>query len=156
MIRIVVRVSEMKLTMYTDYSLRVLIYLATKKDRELSNIQEIADAYSISKNHLMKVTHELGKMHIIETIRGRNGGMRLAKAPVDINIGAIVRKTEEDFHLVECFDPKTNRCVITPACGLKHALHKALEAYFVVLDSYTLDDLVQNPLELKSLFDDEK
>ncbi|TDL31317.1 Rrf2 family transcriptional regulator [Jeotgalibacillus sp. S-D1] len=142
----------MKLTLYTDYSLRVLIYLASKKEQERSNIQEIANAYQISKNHLMKVTHELGKMGIIETVRGRNGGIRLAKRPEEINIGAIVRKTEEDFHLVECFDPENNQCVITPVCGLKHVLHKALEAYFIVLDDYTLKDLVKNPFDLQSLF----
>lgn len=142
----------MKLTLYTDYSLRVLIYLASKKEQERSNIQEIANAYQISKNHLMKVTHELGKMGIIETVRGRNGGIRLAKRPEEINIGTIVRKTEEDFHLVECFDPENNQCVITPVCGLKHVLHKALEAYFSILDEYTLKDLVKNPFDLRSLF----
>ncbi|PPA70798.1 RrF2 family transcriptional regulator [Jeotgalibacillus proteolyticus] len=142
----------MKLTLYTDYSLRVLIYLAAKRENELSTIQEIAGAYQISKNHLVKVTHELGKMSLIETVRGRNGGIRLAKDTAEINIGAVVRKTEEDFHLVECFDPKSNQCVISPVCGLKHVLHKALEAYFVVLDGYTLEDLVENPFELQALF----
>ncbi|MEW9502760.1 RrF2 family transcriptional regulator [Jeotgalibacillus marinus] len=142
----------MKLTLYTDYSLRVLIYLASKKDHDLANIQEIADAYHISKNHLMKITYELGKMGIIETVRGRNGGIRLAKQPTDINIGALVRQTEEDFHLVECFDTEHNRCVITPVCGLKHVLNKALQAYFQVLDDYTLDDLVKNPFDLQALF----
>ena len=141
----------MKLTLYTDYSLRVLIYLATKKDGELANIKEIAEAYSISKNHLMKVTHELGKMELIETVRGRNGGIRLGEKPENINIGSVVRKTEEDFHLVECFDPERNQCVITPVCGLKHALEKALDAYLTVLDGYTLDDLVRNPFDLRAL-----
>ncbi|RDI42252.1 RrF2 family transcriptional regulator [Falsibacillus pallidus] len=135
----------MRLTNYTDYSLRVLIYLATLKNNELANIKQIADAYSISKNHLMKVTYELGKMGLVETIRGRNGGIRLAKTPEDINIGKIVRKTEEDFHMVECFDGKNNQCVITPVCGLKHALWKALQAYMTVLDGYTLADLVGDP-----------
>ncbi|MFZ3588878.1 RrF2 family transcriptional regulator [Bacillus sp. DJP31] len=141
----------MKLTLYTDYSLRVLIYLASKKDQDLANIKEIADSYHISKNHLMKVTHELGKMEILETIRGRNGGIRLAKEPTEINIGALIRQTEEDFHLVECFDAENNRCVISPVCGLKHVLQKALQAYLKVLDEYTLDDLVKNPFDLQAL-----
>ncbi|MGF2615045.1 Rrf2 family transcriptional regulator [Rossellomorea vietnamensis] len=142
----------MKLTLYTDYSLRVLIYLATKGDGGLANIKEIADSYQISKNHLMKVTHELGKMGIIETIRGRNGGIKLAKTPMEINIGALVRQTEEDFHLVECFSPENNTCIITPVCGLKHVLAKALNAYLDVLDQYTLQDLVQRPAEYRLLF----
>ncbi|APH06141.1 RrF2 family transcriptional regulator [Bacillus weihaiensis] len=142
----------MRLTQYTDYSLRVLLYLATKPSDQLSTIKEIAEVYHISKNHLMKVTYELGKMNMIETIRGRNGGIRLALSPADINIGAIVRKTEEDFHLVECFDQEQNACIISPACGLKHVLNKALVAYFAVLDEYTLEDLVKNKDTLLSYF----
>ena len=142
----------MRLTLYTDYSLRVLIFLASKPKDELSNIKEIADAYSISKNHLMKVTYELGKMGMIETIRGRNGGIKLAKSPKDINIGKLVRATEEDFHLVECFDAENNSCIITPVCGLKHVLGKALNAYLSVLDEYSLADLIQNPMDYRFLF----
>lgn len=142
----------MRLTNYTDYSLRVLVYLATKPDGELSNIKEIADVYNISKNHLMKVTYELGKMNVIETIRGRNGGIRLAHSPDKINIGEIVRKTEEDFHIVECFDEEHNQCVISPACGLKHVLKKALQAYLAVLDQYTLSDLMKNQNSLLAYF----
>ena len=107
----------MKLTLYTDYSLRVLIYLGSYNEDKLSNIKEIAEAYNISKNHLMKVIHELGKLGYIETLRGRNGGIRLAMEPETINIGAVVRKTEDDFHIVECFSEEKNRCVITPVCG---------------------------------------
>jgi Rrf2 family transcriptional regulator, nitric oxide-sensitive transcriptional repressor len=146
----------MRLTLYTDYSLRVLIFLASKPKEELSNIKEIADAYSISKNHLMKVTYELGKNGLIETIRGRNGGIKLAQSPEDINIGKLVRTTEEDFHLVECFDAKNNSCVITPVCGLKHVLGKALNAYLSVLDEYTLADLIQNPMDYRFLFQEQK
>ncbi|MDQ0232359.1 RrF2 family transcriptional regulator [Metabacillus malikii] len=141
----------MRLTNYTDYSLRVLIFLASKPSDELSNIKEIADAYQISKNHLMKVTFELGKMNIIETIRGRNGGIKLAHPPEDINIGEIIRRTEEDFHLVECFD-ENKHCVISPICGLKHVLNEALHAYFDVLDQYTLADIIQNKDSLFSYF----
>ncbi|WP_299092745.1 Rrf2 family transcriptional regulator [uncultured Metabacillus sp.] len=142
----------MRLTNYTDYSLRVLIYLAMKPEGELSNIKEIAEAYNISKNHLMKVTYELGKMNVIETIRGRNGGIRLAHSPEQINVGEIVRKTEEDFHIVECFDADHNHCVISPVCGLKHVLNKALQAYLAVLDEYTLADLVKNQHSLLAYF----
>ncbi|WP_110113554.1 Rrf2 family transcriptional regulator [Bacillus sp. CGMCC 1.16541] len=142
----------MRLTQYTDYSLRVLLYLATYKPDELSNIKEIADAYNISKNHLMKVIHELGKLGLIETIRGRNGGIRLAKSPSDINIGAVVRKTEEDFHIVECFNREGNQCILSPSCKLKNVLHEALQAFIHVLDQYTLADLIQNQDELAFLF----
>ncbi|WP_175638199.1 RrF2 family transcriptional regulator [Metabacillus schmidteae] len=142
----------MRLTLYTDYSLRVLVYLATKPKEELSNIKEIAEVYNISKNHLMKVTYELGKMNVIETIRGRNGGIRLALPPEEINIGNIVRKTEEDFHIVECFDQENNQCIISPVCGLKHVLNKALQAYLDVLDQYTLADLTKNQSALLDYF----
>jgi Rrf2 family transcriptional regulator, nitric oxide-sensitive transcriptional repressor len=142
----------MRLTNYTDYSLRVLIYLASKNNQDLSNIKEIAEVYNISKNHLMKVIHDLGKMEVIETIRGRNGGIRLAIDPALINIGAIVRKTEEDFHLVECFDEAHNSCIISPVCGLRHVLNSALEAYFQTLDRFTLADLVQNKNALVNVF----
>ncbi|MDM5208015.1 RrF2 family transcriptional regulator [Cytobacillus kochii] len=134
----------MRLTNYTDYSLRVLIYLATIEKDQLTNIKEIADTYQISKNHLMKVIYQLGKNQYVETIRGRNGGIRLAMSPKDINIGEVVRKTEEDFHLVECFDTNNNHCVISSVCGLRHVLNKALKAYLEVLDQYTLADLTKN------------
>ena len=142
---------NMRLTMYTDFSLRVLIYLGAKEENELSTIQAISDAYGISKNHLMKVTYELGKLGYIETIRGRNGGIRLAMEPEAINIGQVVRHTEDDFHLVECFDCKSNTCVITPVCGLKGVLNKALNAYLEVLDAHTLADFLQQKHEIAHL-----
>lgn len=135
-------VEAMRLTQYTDYSLRVLIYLAMQNNDQLANIKDIADKYTISKNHLMKVIHELGKLGFIETIRGRNGGIRLALKPDQINIGAVIRKTEEDFHLVECFNAEKNSCILSPTCRLKHILHDALQAYLNVLDQYTLSDIV--------------
>lgn len=147
-----VGVESMRLTHYTDYSLRVLIYLASKNKEDLTTIKEIAQVYHISKNHLMKVTYELGKMGVIETIRGRNGGIRLACLPEEINIGTIVRKTEDDFQLVECFDGGSNTCIISPICGLKHVLYQALEAYLAVLDTYSLADIVKNPLQYEQLF----
>lgn len=137
--------------MYTDYSLRVLIYLGTKEDGKLTTIQEISDAYHISKNHLMKVTFELGKAGFIETVRGRGGGIRLADRPENINVGTVVRRMEEDFHLVECFSSKTNTCPISPICGLRGVLGKALHAYLAVLDEYNLQDLLFNKDALREL-----
>ncbi|GKV65431.1 MULTISPECIES: RrF2 family transcriptional regulator [Sporosarcina] len=141
----------MRLTMYTDYSLRVLIFLASKRPDELSTVQEISDAYGISKNHLTKIVHELGKLELIETIRGRGGGIRLSVDPKDINVGELVRKTEDDFHLVECFDPNKNLCVLSSACRLKGVLYEALQAYFSVLDGYTIADFLHNKEEIHAL-----
>lgn len=143
----------MRLTLYTDYSLRVLVYLGVRGQEHQATIQEIADAYNISKNHLMKVIHQLGQLGLIETIRGRGGGIRLAHDPNDINIGAVVRQTEEDFHIVECFNPESNLCKIAPECKLKNALFEALKAYLAVLDSYTLGDILHSKESLWALFD---
>lgn len=134
----------MRLTYHTDYALRVLLYLAASPDTQRAHIQDIADTYAISSNHLMKIVHQLGKLGYIETIRGRNGGMRLARNPADIRIGEVVRQTEEDFFLVECFDREHNCCVITPVCNLRTALQEALAAFLSVLDRYTLADLSSN------------
>ncbi|KQL38033.1 MULTISPECIES: RrF2 family transcriptional regulator [Bacillaceae] len=141
----------MRLTTYSDYSLRVLIFLSSEPREKLVNIKDIAEAYGISKNHLMKIIYNLGKMGYIETIRGRNGGIRLAKLPTEINIGEIIRKTEEDFNIVECFE-HGNTCVITPVCSLKHIFNKALDQFLQVLDQYTLDDIVKNNAMLKDYF----
>lgn len=141
----------MRLTLYTDYSLRVLLYLGMKDSEKLSTIQEIADAYNISKNHLMKVTHDLGQLGLIETIRGRGGGIRLNVDPKEINIGQVVRHTEEDFHIVECFDKDNNLCKISPSCQLKHALQESMIAFVAVLDKYTLADFLHSKDEMMSL-----
>lgn len=142
----------MRLTMYTDFSLRILMYLGAKEQSELSTIQDISDAYHISKNHLMKVSHELGQAGYIEAVRGRGGGIRLAKRPELINIGEVVRRMEDDFHLVECFNPAGNSCPITPVCGLKGVLGRALAAYLQVLSEYTLEDLLLNKHDLQAIF----
>jgi Rrf2 family nitric oxide-sensitive transcriptional repressor len=144
-------VNQMRLTLYTDYSLRVLLYLGARNIEDLSTIKEISDAYGISKNHLMKVTHELGKLGYIETVRGRGGGIRLALKPKDIGIGKLVRQTEEDFYLVDCFNPESVGCIISPVCSLKGALNKALHAYIAVLDEYTLADFLHSKDELAAL-----
>ncbi len=149
-------VDWMRLTLYTDYSLRVLLYLGAMNPEKLATIKEISDAYGISKNHLMKVTHELGKLGYIETIRGRGGGIRLAMKPQDIIIGQVIRQTEEDFYLVDCFNPESVGCIISPVCNLKGALNKALQAYLAVLDEYSLGDFLHSKEELASLlFNDE-
>jgi len=135
----------MKLTFYSDYSLRLLMYVSVKREA-LVTIQEVADAYGISKNHLMKVAFELGRKGFLETVRGRGGGLRLARPPEKIGVGEVVRAMEEDFTMVECFDPSINQCVITGPCRLRGVLSRALKAYFAVLDEYTLADLAgQNP-----------
>jgi Rrf2 family transcriptional regulator, nitric oxide-sensitive transcriptional repressor len=141
----------MRLTSFSDYSIRVLIYLATQNKEQLTNIKEISEIYHISKNHLMKVVYNLGKLGYIETIRGRNGGFRLAKAPADINIGEVVSQTEEDFHLVECFNDHDN-CVISPVCSLKFILNSALDAFIQALHQYTLEDITENKVMLKAYF----
>jgi len=132
----------MHITRYTDYSLRVLIYLAVQGD-ELATIQQIADSYEISKNHLMKVVHQLNKKGYIETVRGKKGGMRLQMAPEDINVGILVRETEQDLSVVECFSSR-NACRITPVCGLKSMFGEALAAFLEVLDRYTLADIIND------------
>ena len=144
----------MRLTSFTDYSLRVLIYLGTQSKQKLSSIREISDMYRISNNHLTKVVYGLGKLGLVETIRGRNGGIRLAKKPEEINIGWVVRQTEEELDIVECFNDERNQCIISPACRLKGVLKAALEAYLKVLDQYTLADLLVNADALKEIFEE--
>lgn len=140
----------MRLTDYTDYSLRTLIYLGLHRDR-LVTIQDIADVYGISKNHLMKVVHQLGLAGMVETIRGRNGGLRLGREPEDINLGVVVRGTEPDFTMVECFDRKHNQCILSPSCELQHILRQATNAYLDVLDDITLAHLLKNSGNLRKL-----
>jgi Rrf2 family nitric oxide-sensitive transcriptional repressor len=142
----------MRLTVYSDYSLRVLMYLALHPDRR-PTIAELANAYGISKNHLMKVVYELGVAGYVETIRGKSGGVRLARAASDIRVGEVVRHTEPDLALVPCFEPVNASCVISPACKLRRALHEARAAFLAVLDGYSLADLVENRAVLEELFE---
>jgi Rrf2 family nitric oxide-sensitive transcriptional repressor len=132
----------MRLTTYTDYALRTLMYLAVNRER-LVTIQDIATLHSISKNHLTKVVHHLGQLGMVATVRGRNGGLKLGWEPVDINIGAVVRQTETDFHMAECFHREDNRCVYASACVLEDVLGEATAAYLKVLDGVSLQDLVR-------------
>ncbi|MEJ2347525.1 MAG: Rrf2 family transcriptional regulator [Gammaproteobacteria bacterium] len=138
----------MQLTRYTDYSLRVLMYLAVHPER-LATITEISDAYDISRNHLVKVVHELGTLGFIKTQRGKQGGIRLARAPKEINIGEVVRRVEKNLDIVNCNEPA---CPILPACDLRDVLFEARDAFLSVLDSYTLDDLTaQQTKQLRAL-----
>lgn len=130
----------MHITRYTDYSLRVLIYLAINKD-SLSTINAIALSYDISKNHLMKIVQQLNIKGYIIAIRGKNGGIRLNHLPEDINVGTLVRDFEDKNKLVECFGDN-NQCVITPNCQLKLIFAKAQDSFFATLDNYTLNDLL--------------
>lgn len=134
----------MRLTTYTDYALRTLMYLAVNRDR-LVTIQDIADLHGIAKNHLTKVVHQLGLLGLVETIRGRNGGLRLGREPADINIGEVVRSTETDFFMAECFDADNIGCAYSAACTLKGVLGEATAAYLRVLDGVTLESLMKKP-----------
>jgi Rrf2 family nitric oxide-sensitive transcriptional repressor len=133
----------MRLTSYTDYALRTLIYLAANRDH-LVTIQDIADVHGIAKNHLTKVVHQLGILGIVETVRGRNGGLRLGKPPESINIGEVVRQTETDFYMAECFDSENMGCAYASGCALKRVLRQATNAFLDVLDDVTLAALVVN------------
>ncbi|WP_374327749.1 Rrf2 family transcriptional regulator, partial [Paracoccus pantotrophus] len=128
--------AAMRLTRYTDYAMRVLLYLGREPER-LCSIGEIAQAYGISQNHLMKVINDLVHAGFLASLRGRNGGIRLARPPAEINIGALVRHTEDDFDLVGC-----TSCIIAPACGLTSVLDEAMAGFMAVLDGYSLADVL--------------
>ncbi|MES2104700.1 MAG: Rrf2 family transcriptional regulator [Pseudomonadota bacterium] len=132
----------MRLTAFTDYTLRTLMYLATHRDR-LATVHDIAELHNISQNHLTKVVHQLGLTGVIETVRGRNGGFRLNREPVDINIGEVVRSSESDFFMAECFGQDHDTCIYNPACVLKGVLAEATSAYLAILDKVNLEQLVQ-------------
>ena len=147
----------MRLTLHTDYALRVLMHLGRLRPGELASIREVADAHRISENHLVKVVHGLGRAGFIETLRGRGGGLRLARPPGEIRLGDVVRLTEESLAPVECFtargEPEPGAgtggsgvsaagCDIAGPCGLQRVLHEALRAYMAVLDRATLGDLL--------------
>lgn len=137
----------MRLSEYTDYTLRVLMYCAAHRDR-LVTIGELAEQHGLSKNHLMKVVNDLAHQGLLETTRGRGGGLRLLASPESIRIGDVVRATETDFRLVECFDASTNACTLSPSCRLKHLFDQALAGYFHALDAATLADVTRGPAAL--------
>jgi Rrf2 family nitric oxide-sensitive transcriptional repressor len=139
-----------RLTLYSDYALRLLMYLAVAPGRS-ATIQQVAERYGISRNHLMKVAHELGRSGFVETLRGRGGGLHLRREPGEIGLGDVIRSTEEDFRMVECFDETRNTCILAGRCRLTGVLREALAAYLKVLDSYTLADLIATPRQLQQL-----
>lgn len=140
----------MQLNMFTDYALRVLVHTAARPDRRGTSAQVAAD-FGISRHHVVKVVNELQHLGYLETVRGRTGGFTLARAPEDIRLGEVVRQTEGNFRLVECFEPATSTCPLTSACGLRSALGEALDAFFAVLDRYSLADLVARPQWIRRL-----
>lgn len=142
----------MQLTIYTDYSLRVLLYLGLHPEKRVT-ISEIADAYGVSRNHLVKVVHNLALEGWIHTIRGKSGGMQLAFPPEQINVGAVVRKTEPHMNLLECFDKEINTCPIISTCALKRALYQARKAFMDVLDQYTIADVLGQPQTMIRILD---
>ena len=137
----------MRLTMFTDYSLRVLIFLAAQPDRR-TTIAAIAEAFDVSESHLTKVVHALGKAGFLSNVRGRGGGLALAMPPESIGVGAVVRAAEGGVHPAECFDAGSNTCAIAPVCRLRGVLGEAVDAFYAVLDRNTIDDLVHNRRQL--------
>ena len=140
----------MQLTRFSDYSLRALIYLGLNRHRRCT-IREIADAYGISQNHLMKLVHHLGRSGFVATTRGKNGGLELARPASEINLGEVFRATEGNFNLVECF-AETNTCPIAGPCVLSGVLDEALQAFMEVLDRHTLEDLLALSHALSRIF----
>jgi len=130
----------MQLTSFTDYALRVLIYLARAPEPGLATISEIAGHFQVSRAHLVKVAHKLASAGFVESSRGKGGGMRLARPANAIGIGEVVRVTEPNMNLVECFDGKTNQCIIVRGCQLKAILYESRHAFMATLDKYTLAD----------------
>ncbi len=130
----------MQLTQFTDFSLRVLIYLARLPEPGQATINEIAEFHKISRNHLVKVVNNLSNQGFVQTTRGKGGGLKLGRPPHTIGIGEVVRVTEPTMDLVECFNLKTNQCCIARGCALKAELYEARRAFMMVLDKYTLAD----------------
>jgi Rrf2 family nitric oxide-sensitive transcriptional repressor len=140
----------MQLKFYTDYSLRVLMYLALQGGR-MANISEIAEHYGISRNHLVKVVHHLARGGFIRSRRGKGGGLELAREPAEISVGSVVRYAEGPLRPAECFDAENNRCVITAACGLAAVLQQACDSFLATLDRYSLADLVAERTRLRRM-----
>lgn len=140
----------MRLTQFSNFAIRVLMYAGLRQPR-LSTVPDIANAYGVSYDHLKKAAAELCRLKYLEAVRGRGGGLRLAKPPEHIRIGDVIRQTEGDLILVECFDPAGNTCPLVSACQLRVALREALAAFFDVLDRYTLADLIRSPEQLSPL-----
>lgn len=139
----------MQLTLFTDYALRSLLYLAAHPDKA-SNVKEIAEHYGISRNHLVKVVHKMATLGLIESSKGKGGGIRLASDPADMRLGNIVRLME-NMDIVECFNKDTNTCCISEVCRLKHFLFEAAQSFIQTLNKYTLQDAAKNRSQLISM-----
>ncbi len=140
----------MRLNVQSDYALRLLMHLDVNGN-ELTTIADVARRFGISKNHLMKIAQALGHHGFIETVRGRAGGLRLAGPADTISLGAVIRKIEGDFALVECLPGGSGQCIISPACRLTGIMREALQAFVDVLDGYTIADLTRNNSKLATL-----
>lgn len=139
---------RMRLTRFTDNALRCLIYLGSSEQVQ-STVGEVARRMSMSEDHLLKVVKRLSQLGYVRTTRGRKGGLRLAKAPSEINIADVIRATEDNLAIVPCFEPGHRNCPIAPACGLAPALDEALTSFFTTLRKYTLQDFLHNAAELR-------
>lgn len=142
----------MKLTSYSNYSMRVLM-VAAARSPELTTIREVATGFGISEAHLVKCVHQLGSWGYLETVRGNRGGFRLARPAESIIVGEVVRRTEDGFTIVECFDPSTNTCPLVGRCRLSSVLRRATEAFLDVLDNMTLADITSNGDDLLHVLD---
>lgn len=141
----------MQLTQFTDYSIRSLIFLAVQEEGHTSNISDIALAYTIPKNHLTKIINNLSNLGLVQTSRGKNGGLKLVANTLEIDLKTLVMMLEPHFDLVPCFNPEKQNCCIAPTCKLKNILYQAQQAFFDVLAQSTFKDVVQSPSELQSL-----
>jgi Rrf2 family nitric oxide-sensitive transcriptional repressor len=142
----------MRLTIHADYGLRLLMYLGVRREG-LSTVQQVADAYGVSAHHMVKVAQHLTQRGFVHAVRGRAGGLELAREPQSIRIGDVVRRMESDLTLVECFDRDKDRCTITAVCKLRPVLLEALEAFLAVLDEVTLADLLADPAPVAELLE---
>jgi len=142
----------MRLTLHTDYALRVLMYVGVKGDA-LSTIPEIVEHFDISRGHVMKVVHHLGQLGYLETIRGKGGGLRLARKPSQVNVGAVVRDMEEELAVLGCLQGGEGYCRIEQSCVLRSALRDATNAFLAALDRYTLADLIKPRRSLARLLE---
>jgi Rrf2 family nitric oxide-sensitive transcriptional repressor len=140
----------MRLTSYSNYTVRVLMVAAARSPL-LTTVQHVADGFAISRSHLVKCVHQLGSWGYLETVRGNGGGFRLARPAETIPLGEVIRRTEETFAIVECFEPKTNTCPFLDHCRLRQALEKATEAFLAVLDGLSIADITDNGDELLSI-----
>lgn len=144
----------MQMTLHADYAFRILLYLGSQPEGHLVSTEEISRSYGISKHHLVRVVQTLNQHGYVTVSPGRSGGIALAREADRIRLGDVLRSTESNLKIVECFDPKTNTCPIVPACRLKPVLAEALDAFLAVLDRYTLADMLdpQRRLRLTKLF----